>query len=43
MVPWQQPFEKQYATLFSPDKDSPAKPFRMAFGALLLKVQLKLQ
>ncbi len=39
MVPWQR-FEKQYATLFSPDRGSPAKPFRMAFGALILKERL---
>ena len=39
MVPWQS-FEKQYATLFSPDRGSPAKPFRMAFGALILKERL---
>jgi hypothetical protein len=39
MVPWQR-FEKQYAALFSPDKGSPAKPFRVAFGALILKERL---
>ena len=39
MVPWQR-FEKQYASLFSPDRGSPAKPFRMAFGALILKERL---
>ena len=39
MVPWQR-FEKQYAALFSPDRGSPAKPFRMAFGALILKERL---
>jgi transposase, IS5 family len=39
MVPWQR-FEKQYAALFSPAKGSPAKPFRMAFGALILKERL---
>jgi transposase, IS5 family len=39
IVPWQR-FEKQYAALFSPDRGSPAKPFRMAFGALILKERL---
>ena len=39
MVPWQR-FEKQYASLFSPDRGSPAKPFHMAFGALILKERL---
>ena len=39
MVPWQR-FEKQYAALFSPDKGSPAKAFRVAFGALILKERL---
>jgi len=39
MVPWQS-FEKQYATLFSPDRGSPARPYRMAFGALILKERL---
>ena len=39
MVPLQR-FEKQYASLFSPDRGSPAKPFRMAFGALILKERL---
>jgi transposase len=32
--------EKQYAALFSPDRGSPAKPFRMAFVALILKERL---
>jgi transposase, IS5 family len=36
MVPWQR-FEKQYAFLFSPDRGSPAKSFRMVFGPLILK------
>lgn len=40
MVSWQS-FEKQYATLFSRDRGSPAKPFRMAFGALILKERVK--
>ena len=39
MVPWER-FEKQYAALFSPGRGSPAKPFRMAFGALILKERL---
>ena len=39
MVPWQR-FEKQYAALFSPDRGSPAKSFRRAFGALILKERL---
>jgi transposase, IS5 family len=39
MVPWQR-FDKQYVALFSPDKGSLAKPFRMAFGALILKERL---
>jgi len=39
IIPWQR-FEKQYATLFSPDRGSPAKPFRMSFGLLILKVRL---
>ncbi|MBS1255197.1 MAG: hypothetical protein MAG581_00996 [Deltaproteobacteria bacterium] len=39
LVPWQD-FEKQYASLFSPDKGSPAKPSRMALGALIIKERL---
>jgi transposase, IS5 family len=39
MAPWQR-LEKQYAALFSPDRGSPAKTFRMAFGALILKERL---
>jgi transposase, IS5 family len=39
MIPWQR-FETEYAAQMSPDMGSPAKPFRMAFGALIIKERL---
>ena len=39
LVPWQR-FEKQYASLFSPGQGVPAKPFRMALAALIIRKRL---
>ena len=39
LVPWQR-FEKQYAALFSPGQGAPAKPFRMALAALIIRERL---
>ncbi len=38
-VPWQQ-YERQYAEHFSKHTGPPAKPFRIALGALLIQKQL---
>ena len=39
LIPWDE-FEDKYASLFSEDQGSPAKPFRMALGALIIKERL---
>jgi IS5 family transposase len=39
LVPWQK-FEEEYATLFSGEMGAPAKPFRMALAALIIKEKL---
>ncbi|HKM82892.1 MAG TPA: IS5 family transposase [Candidatus Acidoferrum sp.] len=39
IIPWDE-LEDQYATLFSEDQGAPAKSFRMALGALLIKERL---
>jgi hypothetical protein len=40
LIPWEE-FEKRYADQFAPDEmGAPAKPFRMALGALLIKEKL---
>ena len=36
LIPWQQ-FEKKYATIFDEKIGAPAKPFRMALGALIIQ------
>lgn len=39
LIPWQE-FEEEYATLFSEDMGAPAKSFRLALGALIIKEKL---
>jgi IS5 family transposase len=39
IIPWDE-LEDQYADLFSKDQGAPAKPFRMALGALIIKERL---
>jgi transposase, IS5 family len=39
IVPWEQ-FEAEYAAQMSADMGAPAKPFRMALGALIIKERL---
>ena len=39
LIPWQE-FEEEYATLFSSEAGAPAKSFRMALGALIIKEKL---
>jgi IS5 family transposase len=39
LVPWEQ-FESEYAEQFSEGQGAPAKPFRMALGALIIKEKL---
>ncbi len=39
LIPWDE-LEERYAALFSEDQGAPAKPFRMALGALLIKERL---
>ena len=36
MIPWEK-YEKRYAERFCEDNGAPAKPFRMAMGALIIK------
>ncbi len=36
LIPWAE-FEKEYAQKFSEERGAPAKPFRMALGALIIK------
>ena len=39
LIPWQE-FEDEYASLFSEEMGAPAKSFRMALGALIIKDKL---
>lgn len=39
LIPWEQ-FESEYAEQFSEGQGAPAKPFRMALGALIIKEKL---
>ncbi|MGB5769408.1 MAG: IS5 family transposase [Crocosphaera sp.] len=39
LIPWEE-FEEEYAKQFKREKGAPAKPFRMALGALIIKEQL---
>ena len=39
LIPWEE-FEEEYAKQFKMEKGAPAKPFRMALGALIIKEQL---
>lgn len=39
MIPWSE-FEAEYAAQFSSEMGAPAKPFRMALGALIIKEKL---
>ncbi|NQE37225.1 hypothetical protein E5S67_04994 [Microcoleus sp. IPMA8] len=41
LIPWLE-FEAEYATLFSVEMGSPAKSFRMALGALIIKEKLEI-
>ncbi len=36
LIPWEE-FEEEYAKQFKKEKGAPAKPFRMALGALIIK------
>jgi len=40
LIPWEQ-FESEYAEQFSKEQGAPAKPFRMALGALIIKDKLR--
>ncbi|WP_017659491.1 IS5 family transposase [Baaleninema simplex] len=39
LIPWTE-FEEEYAQIFSEEMGAPAKPFRMALGALIIKEKL---
>lgn len=39
LIPWSE-FEEEYASIFSEDIGAPAKSFRMALGALIIKEKL---
>ena len=39
LIPWQE-FEDEYARLYSEEMRAPAKSFRMALGALIIKEKL---
>ena len=39
LIPWQE-FEEEYASIFSSEMGAPAKSFRMALGALIIKEKL---
>ena len=39
LIPWSE-FEEEYAQNFSEEMGAPAKPFRMALGALIIKEKL---
>ncbi len=38
-IPWAE-FEEEYSSSFSPEMGAPAKSFRMALGALIIKEKL---
>lgn len=40
LIPWEE-FEEEYAQNFDEEMGAPAKPFRMALGALIIKEKLK--
>ena len=42
LIPWAE-FESEYAEKFSEKMGAPAKPFRMALGALIIKEKKKYQ
>ncbi|PPT10233.1 Transposase IS5 family [Geitlerinema sp. FC II] len=39
LIPWTE-FEEEYAQIFAEKMGAPAKPFRMALGALIIKEKL---
>lgn len=39
LIPWSD-FEEEYASIFSEEMGAPAKPFRIALGALIIKEKL---
>ncbi len=39
LIPWSE-FEEEYASIFSEEMGAPAKSFRMALGALIIKEKL---
>jgi len=39
LIPWSK-FEEEYASCFDEEMGAPAKPFRMALGALIIKEKL---
>jgi|SRR5579883_1360952 len=39
LIPWSE-FEEEYASFFNEEMGAPAKPFRMANGALIIKEKL---
>lgn len=39
LIPWSK-FEEEYSSVFSTEMGAPAKPFRMALGALIIKEKL---
>jgi hypothetical protein len=41
LIPWTE-FEEKYAKIFSEKLGAPAKPFRMALGALIIQQKLKI-
>ena len=41
LIPWAE-FESEYAEKFSEKMGAPAKPFRMALGALIIKETLRI-
>jgi transposase, IS5 family len=41
LIPWKE-FEEKYSDNFSEDNGAPAKPFRMALGALIIKEKLNI-
>jgi hypothetical protein len=42
LIPWSD-FESEYAEKFSETMGAPAKPFRMALGALIIKEKLRVK
>ena len=41
IIPWSE-FEAEYAAIFSAEMGAPAKTFRMALGALIIKEKLRI-